>query len=254
MDKAPLIFETHLGMLRPANAAAGTALREIKGRVRVPCEQNMNLLENQRLDGCSNTAPSLTKNRDRSAIMADSQLPTPDELRQLLRYEAETGRLYWREREPRHFRSPGNIGLRAVCSNWNRRYAGNEAFRHTNAKGYRQGTLASVKVEAHRVAWAVHHGYWPQEIDHINGDKGDNRPANLREVTRQQNSCNRSQRSDNRTGVTGVVFKNGRYVARIQANGKERFLGSFSSLDAARTARKGAERELGYHENHGRAG
>ncbi len=216
------------------------------------CEQSVNLLAKQRPGGCCNTAPSLTKTSDRTAHMAGKQLPSPDELRQLLDYNPGTGALTWKTRTALHFPNPGNIGAEAVCRVWNRRYAGKAAFKHIGGKGYPQGTVNCIKVEAHRVCFAIFYGHWPIEVDHINGIKNDNRIANLREVSRQQNSCNRSKRSDNKTGVTGVVMRFGKYIARIQVQGREKRLGVLSKLEDEALARAQAEEKFGYHKNHGR--
>lgn len=184
--------------------------------------------------------------------MANSRLPSPDVLRQLLDYDPQTGLLVWKKRNLHHFPNPGNIGREAVCRCWNTRYSGTPAFTQPNGRGYLQGTINYIKVSAHRVAFAIYHGHWPLEVDHINGVKNDNRITNLREVTRQQNSCNRSHRSDNKTGVTGVVFRHGKYIARIQVNGREMRLGIFQTVEDAARARADAERRFGYHPNHGR--
>lgn len=81
-------------------------------------------------------------------------------------------------------------------------------------------------------------------IDHINGDKLDNRRANLRVCTRQQNCCNRGIGSNNRSGCTGVSMrKNGKFIARIVHAGKENWLGTFATFDEAVNARIAGEIE-----------
>lgn len=49
----------------------------------------------------------------------------------------------------------------------------------------------NLMLRQHRLVWFLTHGYWPKEIDHINGVRADNRLSNLREVTRTVNGCNR---------------------------------------------------------------
>jgi hypothetical protein len=72
-------------------------------------------------------------------------------------------------------------------------------------QGYIQIQLMGKLYLAHRLAWLMTHGEWPPEdIDHINGDKADNRIANLRQASRSQNLANTRLRRDNRVGVKGV--------------------------------------------------
>lgn len=251
-DKAPLLFEARLGMLKPANAAAETAMREIKGGVRVPCERNVNLVENRRLDGCSNTAPSLTKNRERTAIMAASQLPSPVELRQLLSYESETGALHWKERPASMF----HAGKQTVEQNqaiWNARFSGKPALASPDKRGYLTGHLFGRPVKAHRVIWALVYGQWPaSEIDHIDGNPSNNRAENLRLVSHAINSRNLRRKKNNSTGVCGVFQRpSGRWGAHMQVNGRNITIGTFDTIEEAAAARSEAQRDFGFHKNHG---
>lgn len=79
-----------------------------------------------------------------------------------------------------------------------------------------------------------------QQVDHINGNKFDNRKANLRLCTQAQNNCNRGPASNNRSTVKGVNWnkKTGKWRARVSVEGKEIPLGCFSSLEDAKEARK----------------
>lgn len=81
------------------------------------------------------------------------------------------------------------------------------------------------------------------EIDHINGDKLDNRRENLRHVTHQQNIFNMRTPKTNKTGVKGVTFdaRINKWIARIAPNRQSKHLGSFPTIQEAITARKSAE-------------
>jgi hypothetical protein len=220
----------------------------------VACEHTGNLLENQRLDGCANTTPSLTIASERTARMASSQLPSPDELRQLLRYDPETGKLYWRERSPAMF--PNAICRPCYARKWNGRHAGKEAFTKVHNHGALVGSVNSKRVYAHRAIWAMAYGRWPDgEIDHINGDPKDNRLENLRDVSHAENMRNLSRPKNNVSGRIGVHYSAGqqRWTAYIHQGNRRRHLGSFKDRSSAVAAREAAEVEMGFHQNHGRA-
>lgn len=108
-------------------------------------------------------------------------------------------------------------------------------------------------IGAHRMAWALHHGMWPSGvIDHVDRDGLNNKIENLRDVTQAENLRNSRMKSNNKSGVTGVSFRNGKYRAKIVHDYRVFNLGSFDNLEDAAKARKDAETELGFHENHGR--
>lgn len=106
----------------------------------------------------------------------------------------------------------------------------------------------------HRVIWLIEHGEEAEQIDHINGIRSDNRIENLRSVSCLENLRNQKSRKTNTSGVTGVSWcqHKKRWLARIRAEGRNKFLGYFKSLDEAKSARKSAEEAYGYHNNHGR--
>jgi hypothetical protein len=116
------------------------------------------------------------------------------------------------------------------------------------------GMILNKPHQAHRVAWAIHFGEWPKFIDHINGDKTDNRIENLRAVSFVENTRNRKRPTNNSSGHAGIYWhtKERRWVARIGDGAGRKRLGSFLNLDDAVAARRKAEVDLGYHPNHGR--
>lgn len=181
--------------------------------------------------------------------------PNPTLLRQLLDYDPETGSLTWRKRPVEMFGESARGAERAAAS-WNSRYAGTPALASVSRQGYARGAIFDRVYLAHRVAWAIYHGSWPtEEIDHINHVRTDNRICNLRPASREENCRNISRASNNSSGVTGVSWhKAGRkWLAVIVHKEEQHFLGLFTDFHDAVAARKTAERELGFHLNHGSA-
>jgi len=108
--------------------------------------------------------------------------------------------------------------------------------------------------QAHRLAFLYMKAAMPEQVDHINHVRDDNRWSNLRAATATTNAQNRSQRSDNKSGVTGVFYELGKckWRARVMTGGKTIDLGHFDTLQAATKARLRAEIKYGFHPNHGK--
>lgn len=115
-----------------------------------------------------------------------------------------------------------------------------------NSNGYVRIKFDGVECLAHRLAWFYVHGQWPKEfIDHINGDRRDNRIANLREANNQQNHENiTAAQSNSASGLRGVSYekRSGKWRADIKTNGKQRTLGYYNSQDDAYAAYVTAKR------------
>ncbi len=174
--------------------------------------------------------------------MSKKDLPSPQYLRQRLRYERETGQLIWRHDE-------------TMPKRWNSRWAGVPAGRISQC-GYNQVSIYGTRYPSHRIIWAMEYGVWPiGEIDHIDGNRLNNRLSNLRDVTRTENARNMALRFDSTSGSTGVCWDKNRrkWIAQIRVNRLRINLGRFSDLDDAITARKNAEVRYGFHSNHGRS-
>jgi hypothetical protein len=151
----------------------------------------------------------------------------------LLRYDSETGQVW---RFPK-------LGVRQ----WR------EAGLSKHKRGYLHIKLAGKPVKVHHVVWFIVYGQWPKQIDHINHNRADNRLPNLRIVTTIENCRNRAKSKANSSGITGVnwVERDQRWRAQICLNNKRLHLGYYLTRDDAVAARKAAERENGFHENHG---
>lgn len=164
-------------------------------------------------------------------------LPSVEELRERFVYDLETGRL--------HHRHDVRGGP------WNRIYnrAGEELKQGRDRGGYLSVHVGPRKCMQHRIVWAMAHGEWPpDEIDHINGDHGDNRLENLRVVTPSENMHNlQGPRKDNTTGYLGVTRASrgsSKFIAQIVLHNKHRYLGTFSTPEEAYQAYMAAKRVM----------
>lgn len=149
------------------------------------------------------------------------RLTVPIELVQkLLEYDPTSGVLMWRV-------APRRGSVRA----------GDAAGCKTKA-GYVFVGIGGKSVMAHRLAWLLFYGEWPGDyIDHINGDKADNRITNLRAVSNSQNMQNMHRpRVDNPLGLGVTRIGSSGYRADIWVAGKRKHLGVFKTVDAARAA------------------
>lgn len=177
--------------------------------------------------------------------MTNRGLPDQDILNALLRYEPQTGLLFWKPRPLEMFADAKSH------HRWNVRFADKEALVSLNAGGYRRGTLLGVNQLAHRVIFKLMTGCDPNQVDHLNGVRTDNRWANLREVTPVENQKNMKMDKRNTSGVPGTDWHKGNKKWRVRIGHK--LVGYYSCIDEARLARLQAEKTYGYHENHGRA-
>ena len=110
------------------------------------------------------------------------------------------------------------------------------------SNGYLRVRIGAKRYLAHRLAWFYVYGRWPTEVDHINGEKDDNRIGNLREATRSQNMANGPKQRNNTSGEKGVHFDKAtsRWMAYINLQGKMKNLGRFDTKEAAVAARQQA--------------
>ena len=160
---------------------------------------------------------------------------TQDNLKHVISYDSETGVFTWR--------NPLNSSL-VVGS-----VAGTivkQGYIHIGVNGH--------YYKAHSLAWFYVHGVWPDQIDHINHMRTDNRLLNLRNISQKENSKNNSRSKDNTSGVTGVKWhkRDKKWMAVISNDNKRINLGGFIDFNEAVRIRKLAEIMYGFHPNHGR--
>lgn len=153
---------------------------------------------------------------------------TPEDMRKRFAYDPSTGDLTWK------------IAFANVK-------VGDMAGWINKSSGYRIIKIRKRDFRVHRIIFAIMTGQWPAEcIDHINGDRSDNRWSNLREATNTQNLWNKAPNKNSRTGIRGVHYsKSSRgWVAKIGHQKKVIHLGVFSCIEQARAARERAANEL----------
>ena len=164
---------------------------------------------------------------------------TQDYIRSFLHYDPDTGVMK-------------RIKKRSYVGNW---LSCDNVPRSKTIAGYLQINIDRRPYVVHRLVFVYMEGFMPDcDVDHINGNRIDNRWVNLRLVNRQDNLRNMGVRKDNQSGVPGVSYAKDRnkWHSFIHADKHNRVnLGYFDSFDEAVAARKGAEVLLGFHPNHG---
>lgn len=194
--------------------------------------------ENRSAEVLQTPSALLTNRPFTETDMANTELPSPEELRQLLRYDPKTGILYWRERGPERFTSVAGSGMSQ--KRWNASYADQPAGRMT-PEGYIIINFGGKRMLAHRVAWAMCAGVWPTGcLDHINANRSDNRIENLREASIEQNAWHkRSRRGNSRFQGVCKPARSSKWWAYVG----RKYLGSFDTEEEAAAARDAAATE-----------
>lgn len=158
------------------------------------------------------------------------QKPTAERVRQLLGYDENSGVFTWKI-------CPSSKALEG------------EAAGAADLAGYWVLCIDGTRQHAHRIAWLYVHGEWPKRvIDHINGDRADNRIENLRDVPHAHNIQNvkRAAKSNKNSSLLGAHWfpRRGKWKSSIRANGKTYHLGYFNSDEEAHRAYVTAKRKL----------
>ena len=154
---------------------------------------------------------------------------TAEIARDLLSYDPDTGLMTWKARPRQYFKREKDVAW------WNGKYAGTVAGT-MDGRGYLQVTIFAKLYLTHRLIWLMETGSWPSDdIDHVNGNRTDNRLSNLREATRRQNCANQRAR---KVGLKGAYYKpaNRKWQSAIRIDGKQFYLGLYDSEQEAHAA------------------
>ncbi len=177
--------------------------------------------------------------------MVTKTLPDAATIRKLLDYDPETGVLTWRPRAEEEF-TDGKRSKAWIAGVWNRKHAGRAAGTSDHT-GRSRVKLGGILYCANRVVWVHVHGCEPVgDIDHKNGDAGDDRICNLRDCNRAQNIQNGKRRSSNTSGYKGVHWHKimRKWRAEIRFGEKRRILGWFDTPEQAHEAYCGVAKEF----------
>lgn len=150
---------------------------------------------------------------------------TQDKVKELFDYNSETGDFSWKVAKSRNVK----VGL---------------PIKTSNTHGYYSVKIDGKTYLTHRLIWLYVHGSWPNgDIDHKNRIRNDNRLCNLREATRTDNCQNISLPRHNKSGHIGVSWypRDKKWNVYVKVNKKNKWLGRFSELEDAITARKNGE-------------
>jgi hypothetical protein len=133
------------------------------------------------------------------------------ELEVVLRYEPETGLLFWTDKAHKSVK--------------------NKQAGTPNHLGYIIVLFKNKRYYAHRLAWLLTYGGWPsQMIDHIDGDTSNNAISNLRDVNNKTNQCNRHKaRIDSKSGLMGASPYRNKWKAQIKRDGVVKYLGIYKT-------------------------
>ena len=154
---------------------------------------------------------------------------TAELLRVVLNYDAEAGQLKWRV-------DCGSAKAGQVAGS-------------VGSKGYVQVGLGRRGYAAHRLVWLHVYGAWPTHvIDHVNGNKTDNRITNLRDIPQRVNLQNQRHASGkNKTSPYIGAWKDkqyNRWISRITVDKRVIHLGRFATAEDAHNAYVSAKRRL----------
>lgn len=150
---------------------------------------------------------------------------TQERLKQLWDYDPDTGKCVWKQ----------STGFKRLVD---------KPVGYLHRSGYICAGIDNQYYGIHRLIWLYMTGTMPpNEVDHINGNRQDNRFCNLRLATKKQNQQNRKKQNNNKTGITGVGWHKDskKWAAYIKHNLKNIHLGIYDDIWDAICVRKSAE-------------
>lgn len=149
-------------------------------------------------------------------------------------FEYKDGSLFWKVKKATHIKIGDRVG--------------------SPTNGYESVYVDGKNWRIHRLVFLMHNGYFPKMVDHINGNRLDNRAENLRDADDSQNAHNAKLRRDNKTGIKGVSWNSDRckWAARVNFKRKTYQVGYFEDIELAELAVQMArEKYHGAYANHG---
>lgn len=163
--------------------------------------------------------------------MKAKPLPPQDYLHECFEY-LPSGILLWKERPHTHFNSFQTWRM------WNARFAGDQSG--TVEQKYLRVLLNKVPYLVHRIIFKMHHNEEPEEIDHINRIRSDNRIDNLRAANAYLNQNNKSNNLSKRSGHSGITWDKSKdkWKAQTRLQGKQLYVGLFNSIPEALEAQQ----------------
>ena len=151
-----------------------------------------------------------------SEYSATAATLTQEYLKSILDYDLDTGIFTWKINKAKRT----NIGDIAGWSD----------------NGYREIEINDKKYKAHRLAWLYVYGEMPKKlIDHVDGNRSNNKISNLREATYQTNNENYKTPKTNKSGVKNVSwYKNiNKWVVSISIRKTKKTVGYYDDLELA---------------------
>lgn len=159
----------------------------------------------------------------------------------------------WKHINNKYFYKDGSLYFKNAETTWVK--PGMKAGCTHKNTGYVSVSVLGQRYQAHRVIWKLLKKEEPNgEIDHINGDRADNRIENLRLIDKQKNLLNQKLYRNNKSGIHGVYFckSKKKWCVQLTFKGVQKYYGSYELLEDAIAQRKKIQKEFEFHENHGR--